>query len=358
MNKIWFAICVLLILFSFSITPVIADSGFDNDYGSGSSGDYSSDNSSSSRSSSSYNNNPSNYNLDRLFGGPMGFSGINYTEVYLFTFCLSSITFIVFCLINKKRKFNIRVLFKVIRVLIYLTILLPLLLLPLFFMVRNRIIIVLSIIVSFYLLFYIYILISNKVEKKQFDKTVGKITKKLCKENNVDKRKINMLVEAYNNDSNLLKKLENSFIDIQLAWMNFDYDKLKELCGSELYTSYKSDLETLSDQKRQNVMKDFEPVKSKIAYVKEEENRIFVTFILNIKFKDYIINIEDSEIVRGSESRVYDNYYELEFMINKKVLDKCPNCGSDINGNECSYCNTIITNNNKDYVLINKKLMY
>ena len=37
----------------------------------------------------------------------------------------------------------------------------------------------------------------------------------------------------------------DTFIAVQNAWMDFDYDKLRELCTDELYNSYVSQLKTL-----------------------------------------------------------------------------------------------------------------
>ena len=46
--------------------------------------------------------------------------------------------------------------------------------------------------------------------------------------------------------------------DIQIAWMNFDYDTLRKLTTDEIYNSYKMQLDVLRMKKQKNIMKDFE----------------------------------------------------------------------------------------------------
>ena len=57
-----------------------------------------------------------------------------------------------------------------------------------------------------------------------------------------------------------IQKLYDIFLEVQIAWMNFDYEKLKELCSDELYNSYKSDLEVLKSKHCKNIMQDFNKI--------------------------------------------------------------------------------------------------
>ena len=46
-------------------------------------------------------------------------------------------------------------------------------------------------------------------------------------------------------EKSLLEHLFKMFIEIQVAWMNFDYDKIKELVNDEMYNMYLMQLDTL-----------------------------------------------------------------------------------------------------------------
>src|SRR5699024_1121310 len=82
-----------------------------------------------------------------------------------------------------------------------------------------------------------------------------------------------------------LKKMTyQKFIDIQEAWMNFDYDALSKLCTNELYNSYKTQLETLKLKKGQNIMSDFELLDAKVTRLIEDDQFITLTVYMKITF--------------------------------------------------------------------------
>lgn len=43
---------------------------------------------------------------------------------------------------------------------------------------------------------------------------------------------------------------------LQVAWMNFDYDKIKELVSDEMYNMYVNQLETLKVKNQKNMMEE------------------------------------------------------------------------------------------------------
>lgn len=42
------------------------------------------------------------------------------------------------------------------------------------------------------------------------------------------------------------------YTELQTAWMNFDYNKIKPLTTDELYKTYKSGLDTLKEKKQKD----------------------------------------------------------------------------------------------------------
>jgi len=156
------------------------------------------------------------------------------------------------------------------------------------------------------------------------------------------------------------KELKNyiydNFVSVQNAWMNFDYDSLKELCGDELFTSYKSDLEVLKAANNKNIMKKFKRHKCEILDVVEDKKTITIKCALFVSFKDYVVNAK-GRVVKGSRFKIFNNLYKLEYVINKKVVDTCPSCGAKIEGSLCNYCHTVLIDNNDKLVLVNKNLV-
>ena len=149
------------------------------------------------------------------------------------------------------------------------------------------------------------------------------------------------------------------FIDIQKAWMYFEYDKLKELLTDELYNTYLMDLETLKIKNQKNIMSDFENISTKLIGIKKENNQYVATVLLNTKFYDYIEDNSGS-IIRGNPRSKVNNIYILTFVksVNEIKNNTCPKCGADVSGNVtgiCDYCKTKITFNEYDWVMSEKK---
>ena len=149
------------------------------------------------------------------------------------------------------------------------------------------------------------------------------------------------------------------FIDVQKAWMYFEYDKLKEILSDELYNIYLMDLEALKVKNQRNVMSNFENISMKLIGVKKENNQYIATVLLNTKFYDYIED-KSGRVVRGNSHNKVNNIYILTFVksVNEIKNNTCPKCGADVSGNVtgiCDYCKTKITFNEYDWVMSEKK---
>lgn len=155
----------------------------------------------------------------------------------------------------------------------------------------------------------------------------------------------------------LVNNLYQKFIEIQEAWMNFDYAKLEELCTAELYESYKSDLDILKRKHGQNIMNDFDLVVADIIDIKEENGIIIVSLYMHVVFYDYVINTNTKKITRGSDSSKLHNHYNLEYIISSDSKGStCPSCGAKIEAgkDECQYCHSHISKNYNKIVLSKK----
>ena len=150
------------------------------------------------------------------------------------------------------------------------------------------------------------------------------------------------------------------FIDIQMAWMEFDYKKLRELCTDELYNAYTTQLETLKLKNGQNIMSDFNLEQINIANIVEENGKVSITVYMRVRFKDYIINQKTKEVIRGTSSSYIVNNYVMTFVRGKDAINKdisCPNCGAPISNtasSKCEYCGSDIVKDSSEFVLSKK----
>lgn len=166
------------------------------------------------------------------------------------------------------------------------------------------------------------------------------------------------IIEFGLEEEKVKEQVYQQFVDIQKAWMNFDYDALQKLCSNELYNSYKSDLEVLKKKHGKNIMSDFKMIDAIIADIREEGNVIYLDCKLDVSFYDYVINEDTGEVIRGDRNHLYKNQYYLTFIKNKNI-DKmtCPNCGGEVLNNKCTNCQSIVNNSYKDFVLDRKSLL-
>ena len=167
------------------------------------------------------------------------------------------------------------------------------------------------------------------------------------------------IFEKYDFEKVLLEnELYSIFLEVQTAWMNFNYKKLQKLCTDELYNTYKSQLEVLSIKNGKNIMSDFTLNNIKIFDITEENDLIVVKAYMNVSFYDYVIDCRTAKVTRGRKDVRLTNEYEMIFVKHKhRTVKHCPSCGSELNGQRiCPYCRSVVYNNNKGFVLSKKMI--
>lgn len=148
--------------------------------------------------------------------------------------------------------------------------------------------------------------------------------------------------------------------DIQEAWMEFDYETLKENTTNELYNTYRSELIALKAKKQKNIMKDFELLDFEIVDMEKGIENISLKIRALIKCYDYVID-KNEKVVRGTDKRKVVYNYEMTFTkgLNENN-NKCPNCNAPLekeNTSICPYCNSTVINTNYDWVLSKKQMI-
>ena len=186
-----------------------------------------------------------------------------------------------------------------------------------------------------------------------------KSIKKAKKEKEQAQEEVTKIFLPMNIDNyEISQELYQIFIDVQKAWMDFDYEKLKELCSDELYNSYKQDLEILKLKNGRNIMHSFKPIVMYINKITRQDKTLEIEFYLKVKFTDYVINTQTNEVIRGNKNERIINNYCLVYQKQDFYTDKCPSCGETIpakSNTTCPSCNSIIINNTNKFVLVHKE---
>ena len=204
------------------------------------------------------------------------------------------------------------------------------------------------------LVIIILVTLSNRSAVKQASATKNKVMR-----NDIDEEEIKKILPEETLGS--LKHMAfETFVAIQNAWMDFDYDKLRALCTDELYNTYTAQLDALKIKNGKNIMTAFDNEEIKIIGIKEENKIVTVEVYLRCTFYDYVINNKTKEVIRGSKDYTLTNNYEMQFVRktnNKKKKVKCPNCGAEINtvvSTKCEYCGSTIVIAANEFVLSKK----
>lgn len=161
------------------------------------------------------------------------------------------------------------------------------------------------------------------------------------------------------NSKEFLEEAFDIYKRVQIAWMNFDLDSVRDVITDEMYNMYSSQLDTLSVKGEKNIMENMILQDSYVSAIKEQNGIVTLTVISDIKQNDYIIDEKTGNVLRGNKNTVMYMTYELKFAksLNAKV-DKCPNCGADLgemNGSTvCQYCGSKIVSDGGNWVLTEK----
>lgn len=156
----------------------------------------------------------------------------------------------------------------------------------------------------FVLILYIIILkvVTNKIVKKNLNKKISIV-------NELDK---SFNVKDFNNEA------FNVYKDLQIAWMNFEYDKIKELVSDEIFNKYKGQLEQLSSDGQKNIMDKIEFKSNKIIDIYIENGIEIIRCRMKVTCYDYIID-NNEKVLKGKKNKNCN--YSYDFIFNKNLKD-------------------------------------
>ena len=146
--------------------------------------------------------------------------------------------------------------------------------------------------------------------------------------------------------------------DVQYAWSNFDYDRLRKVLSDELYNNYVALLEQLKIKNQQNIMSDIELLDIVIMDIKEFDYDVQYNIRMVVRQKDYVIDKTNNSVVRGTSSIKHVVKYDLTYLLSKDKENNCPNCGSKLESvasQVCPSCGSTVVSDKHDMIMIKKE---
>ena len=206
---------------------------------------------------------------------------------------------------------------------------------------------------------YLCAKIQDKHDKKQLEKRKNEFNSLYKINKKVSEDEFSKYIKKESMADFVFERFQD-YVDIQNAWMEFDYDVLSNKTTNELYNQYLMQLETLKAKGQKNVMNSFTYVKGKVTNIEKTDNQLAVTVEIVTRFYDYIINQKDEKILRGDDYKKVTLHYQMTFVksTKKSITTHCPNCGAELKKTSttvCEFCKTTITKESDEWLLAEKK---
>ena len=181
----------------------------------------------------------------------------------------------------------------------------------------------------------------------------------LEKNKDIDLAKITNLIPNFD-DAKFKWKAFTIFKTIETALMNFDTETIRNLTTDELYNMYSRQIKILKAKGQKNIIKDISLRDIKITDIQELNDVITISVYLKIECYNYIIKEETNEILKDYNKEKVTLEYNISFIksaTNTNKIEKCPNCGAQVDivsSATCPYCDSVLVKDSSDYVMSKK----
>ena len=153
---------------------------------------------------------------------------------------------------------------------------------------------------------------------------------------------------------------------MQVAWTEKNWNSVRALESTSLYSQHSAQLEDHIRAKTTNVLEKvcIENVRIKEFIENPDGNDTFVV-ILSSTLRDYVIDDETRRVIEGDPKKDLFTVYQLNFIrqhgsqtqavnSDQVVSDHCPNCGAPLKisaVSECDYCGANLSRSPNQWVL-------
>lgn len=154
------------------------------------------------------------------------------------------------------------------------------------------------------------------------------------------------------------------FIKLQTAWTARDWSGIRPFESEELFSLHKAQLQQYIDRNRINVIDRISVRSTELINYSVDGDKELLIVDLQATMKDYIVDANTQAVLEGDKDRYWEMKYYLTFMRKKgvktdpstsnKSTTNCPNCGAPTeitSAGQCSYCRSVITTGEHDWVL-------
>ena len=154
------------------------------------------------------------------------------------------------------------------------------------------------------------------------------------------------------------------FMTIQQAWTAKDWKPIRPFESETLFNQHKQQLDEYIRLGRTNVVEKIGIKQCSLYTFRQDGDKEVLKVLLSAVMRDYIIDDATKKVLESDPNR--DWYMQYEMVFNRKAgvktnagkkgnsITNCPNCGAPTevtSSGQCTYCGSVITNGEHDWVL-------
>ena len=154
------------------------------------------------------------------------------------------------------------------------------------------------------------------------------------------------------------------FMTIQAAWTAKDWKPIRPFESEALFNTHKQQLDEYIRLGKTNVVEKIGIKHCSLYSFSQDGDKEVLVVWLNAVMRDYVIDDATKQVLESDPNR--DWYMKYEMVFSRKAglktdpgrkgnsITNCPNCGAPTevtSSGQCSYCGSVITNGEHDWVL-------
>jgi predicted lipid-binding transport protein (Tim44 family) len=154
------------------------------------------------------------------------------------------------------------------------------------------------------------------------------------------------------------------FMKIQEAWTTKDWKPIRPFESETLFNTHKQQLDEYIRLGKTNVVEKIGIKHCSLHEFRQDGDKEVLIVWLNAVMRDYVIDDATKKVLESDPNRDWFMKYEMVF--NRKAglkteagkkgnsITNCPNCGAPTevtSSGQCTYCGSVITNGEHDWVL-------
>ena len=154
------------------------------------------------------------------------------------------------------------------------------------------------------------------------------------------------------------------FMKIQEAWTARDWKPIRPFESEALFNQHKQQLDEYIRLGKINVVEKIAIKHCSLHSFRQDGDKEVLVVWLNAVMRDYVIDETTKKVLESDPNRDWYMHYEMVFCRKAGLktdpgkkgnsITNCPNCGAPTevtSSGQCSYCGSVITNGEHDWVL-------